>query len=134
VKEKLDQLDECNQRLSGFLEKAAKLDGYGSVSYTDPSSPRLQIRFGAPLDTIRHNVSRVHRGLLRSWCRGHSAHEAGLLLEQRLVRRKRRDCTHVQPPAVGSVSCFGLCILLEPIPTWLDTEFNLEEDYNTGSG
>jgi hypothetical protein len=130
VEEKLRQLDECNQRLAGFLEKAAKLHDHGSD--IDTCSPRLRIRFAAPLETIRHGVSRVHRVLARSWCQAHRVHEAGLLLEQRLVRRRRTNCTRRQPSAAGSVSCFGVCILLEPVPTWYDTEISLDDE--TGCG
>lgn len=124
VNEKLKQLDECNQRLSGFLEKAARLQDDGLPSYANPSGPQLPVRFVASLESIRNNASRVHRGLSRSWCRAHGAHQAGLLLEQRLARRRRRDGAG-PPPSVSSASRFGVCILMEPTPTWFDTEFSL---------
>ncbi|RYP46715.1 hypothetical protein DL768_007123 [Monosporascus sp. mg162] len=124
VGEKLEQLNECNARLYGFLEKAAKLQ---DNVQSDSSGPRIRIRFVAPLQTIRQNASRVHRALSRSWCRVHGAHEAGLLLEQRLVRRKRRNWRGPSQ-AVGSVNCFGLSIWRESILTWLDTEVYLDDN------
>jgi hypothetical protein len=126
VGEKLKQLDECNARLYGFLEKATKLQD--SIQ-SDSSGPRMRVRFVAPLQTIKQNASRVHRALPRSWCQGHGTHKAGLLLEQRLVRRKRRS--RRDPfQAVGSVNSFGLCIWREAVLTWLDTEFNLDDKGN----
>ncbi|GKT45905.1 uncharacterized protein ColSpa_06086 [Colletotrichum spaethianum] len=127
VGEKLEQLDECNARLYGFLEKAAKLQ---DNVQSDSSESRVRIRFVAPLQTIQQNASRIHRVLSRSWCRTHGAHEAGLLLEQRLVRRQRR-AWRGSSRAVGSMNCFGLCIWRESVLTWLNTEFNLDD--NDGS-
>ncbi len=122
--EKLKQLDECNARLYGFLEKAASLQ---DNMQSDTSGGRVRTRFVAPLQDIQNNASRVHRALSRSWCQVHDAHQAGLLLEQRLLRRKRRN-RRGPPPAVGSMSCFGLCVWRESILTWLDTEFNLDDN------
>ena len=122
VGEKLKQLDDCNARLYGFLEKAAKLQ---DNMQSDSSGPRMRVRFVAPLQTIKQNASRVHRALSRRWCRMHGAHEAGLLLEPRLVPRKPRNWGDASN-TVGSVNCFGLCIWREAVLTWLDTEFNVD--------
>ncbi|KDN62991.1 hypothetical protein CSUB01_10457 [Colletotrichum sublineola] len=129
VNEKLEQLDECNNRLDGFLKKAAKLQ---DNVQNDSSASRTQIRFVAPLQTIQHNASRIHRVLSRSWCQTHSAHQAGLLLEQRLVRRRRQTGRGLSRPA-GSMNCFGLCIWRESVLTWLHTEFNLDNNAHSNS-
>ncbi|KAK2049548.1 hypothetical protein LZ31DRAFT_316865 [Colletotrichum somersetense] len=128
VNDMLEQLEECNDRLYGFVEKAAKLQD--NVE-SDSSGSRIRIRFEPPLQTIKQNASRIHRVLSRSWCRKHGAHEVGLLLEERLVRRRGRTGKG-SFQAINSMNCFGLSIWRESVMTWLNTEFNLDDTAGSG--
>ena len=129
IKEKLRQLEECNVRLYGFLEKAGKIQDNAP---SHDSGSRIRIRFVAPLQSIQDNASRVHRVLRRSWCTVHESHRAALLLEQRLVRRRKRNLRGLSE-AVGKVNCFEISLWRVSVLTWLDTEFSLDEDSNAAS-
>ncbi|KAI0127544.1 hypothetical protein BJ170DRAFT_683381 [Xylariales sp. AK1849] len=122
---KLGQLEECNARLYGFLEKADKIQNH---TQNDESGHRINIQFVAPLQNIQENASKIHRVLHRSWCTAHGSHRAGLLLEQRLLRRRKN--WRRLPQAVGNVNCFGISIWRMSALSWLDTEFSLDESSN----
>ncbi|KAF5005061.1 hypothetical protein FDECE_8477 [Fusarium decemcellulare] len=123
MKGKLKQLEECNDRLYNFLEKASKIQENRQPVET---SSRSCIQFIAPLRKIQDNASRLHRALHQSWCTGHGAsHQAGLLLEQRLRRSGRNRRGIAQP--VGKADCFGVSLWRVSVLTWLDTEFSLDE-------
>jgi hypothetical protein len=119
VKMLLQELEICNNRLDTFAEKAEKLD--------DPYKANKKSKFALPLRIIQDNAARLYDVLSRSWCSSHPSHCAGLLLEQRLVRRKRIP-QHRTKPSEGNpeVNCFGLSLLQSPSPLkWLNAEFRL---------
>jgi hypothetical protein len=119
VKTLLERLDKCNARLSGFMDKAGKIQD-------EVPGSRIKIKFVAPLECIQGNASKVHRVLFRSWCDTHPMHRAGLLLEQRLVRRKRKMWKG-PPQKAGECDCFGVSLLRVPVLTWIDTEFRVDD-------
>ncbi|KAK1511975.1 hypothetical protein CTAM01_00905 [Colletotrichum tamarilloi] len=124
VNEKLDQLKSCNERLAVFLEKAEKIH---SSTHDGDESLKARIQFVAPLPSIRANASRVHEGLHKRWCADHDCHQAGLLLEQRLIRKKRRNRRGALSD-VGKRDRFGVSLWRVTVMAWLDTEFQVDDD------
>ncbi|KAK3376206.1 hypothetical protein B0T24DRAFT_216608 [Lasiosphaeria ovina] len=120
----LGKLGKCNTRLSEFIDKADKIQG--KIQDETPSS-RVKIKFVAPLSCIRGNASKVHGALSRSWCATHSTHQAGLRLEQRLVRRGRKTRRRL-PQEIGGSDCFGISLLRISTISWIDTEFRVNDD------
>jgi hypothetical protein len=123
VDQKLEQLEQCNKRLYGFLEKADEIQ---SSAHHDDSHHRIHIQFVIPLQDIQDNAAKVHRVLHRSWCKDHVSHRAGLLLEQRLLRREKENQRN-PPQSVGNGTRFGVSIWRISVSSWLDTEFSLNE-------
>lgn len=116
----LQRLTLCNARLAEFIEKADKMRETTPVSH-------IKVKFAAPLDRIKDNASKVYIVLTRSWCAVHPTHHAGLRLEQRLVRRRRKrsPCgTH----SVGDAARFGVSLLRISNISWVDTEFSIDEE------
>ncbi|EXF84066.1 hypothetical protein CFIO01_11620 [Colletotrichum fioriniae PJ7] len=124
VNEKLEQLKGCNERLAVFLEKAEKIH---SSTHDGDESLKARIQFVAPLTSIRANASRVHEGLHRRWCADHDCHQAGLLLEQRLIRKKRKNRRGALSD-VGKRDRFGVSLWRVTVMAWLDTEFQVDDD------
>ncbi|RYP22194.1 hypothetical protein DL765_001842 [Monosporascus sp. GIB2] len=102
VKEKLKQLEECNTRLYGFLEKAGKIQENPS---SEDLGSRMSIQFVAPLHIIQENAARVHR---------------------RLSRRRRKALRDYSQTA-GRKNCFELSFSRGTASSWLDVEFSLDE-------
>ncbi|KAK3341838.1 hypothetical protein B0T25DRAFT_488810 [Lasiosphaeria hispida] len=120
----LGKLGKCNTRLSEFIDKADKIQG--KIQDEVPGS-RAKIKFVAPLTCIRGNASKVYGALSRSWCTTHSTHHAGLRLEQRLVRRGRKNRKRL-PQEIGGSDCFGISLLRISKLSWVDTEFRVDDD------
>ncbi len=124
VRSLLQRLNTCIIRLSSFTEKAEKLED--QVPET-----RSRLKFTAPLASIQENASKIYQALHRSWCTSNSPHSAVLLLEQRLVRPKKRKRVTQKPglELVAEANCFGLCFHGRCVSQskWLDTEFRLVE-------
>ncbi len=126
VKEKLKTLEECNTRLYSFLEKAGKIQGNSGSEDLDSQMPAL---FVPPLHIIQENASRVHSIIQRNWCHGrceHDLHRAGLLLEPRLSRRRRKALKNY-PQAAGKKNRFEFSFSRGTASSWLAVEFTLDE-------
>jgi hypothetical protein len=127
----MERMELCVRRLSEFSHKAEKLKD---------STPRdrQRVRYSGSLGVIRQNASKIHQVLLRSWCNmhpkntwcgTHPEHRAGLLLEQRIVRKvKMKHLQQVAENKVTSSDCFAL-YLDEPsvVRKWLTTEVRVFE-------
>jgi len=114
----LEKLESCNSRLYTFIEKADRIQ-------SETPASRIKIKFAAPLDQIRESASRAHAALFRSWCVAHSSHQAGLRLEERLVRR-RGGGKKGSPEGDPERTQFGISVLRIPRLCWVDTEFHVE--------
>lgn len=122
LKERMNVLNISITRLTDFAQRAEKLDN-------SPPKQRCKVKFSAPLKAIEMNACRVHKVLLSSWCQSHASHRAGILLEERILRRKRGSQMGIQTSEpVGSATRFVLCLdEHRPNTGWLTTEFHLNE-------
>ncbi|KAF6839587.1 hypothetical protein CPLU01_01724 [Colletotrichum plurivorum] len=125
INEKLEQLEKCNSRLYDFLEKAEKIHAI-SQDGDDPAGRRSRVQFVAPLRSIQGNASKVHQGLRRRWCSEHDCHQAGLLLEQRIVRRKKHRFGTFRN--AGKQNQFSVSLWRAAAMVWLDADFRIEDD------
>lgn len=118
----LEKLDKYNYRLQNYTTRAERLE-------EEPYKAHIKLQFTAPLRCIQDNATKLHQVLSRSWCKSHSSHRAGLLLEQRLVRKKPHlKGTRRASEAVARANCFGLSLSPStPDLQWLDAEFRLLE-------
>lgn len=122
LRDRMDRLHKCIETLAGFAERAEKLDD-------GPTRQLCKIKFSAPLTSIRENACKVHKVLQSRWCTSHSLHRAGILLEERILRRKRgRQSARAASEPIGTADRFALC-LDEHLPAtgWLATEFRIIE-------
>ncbi len=120
VKRLLVELDICNKRLDTHANKAEKLE--------KPYKAEKRSKFALPLRMIEENATRLYDVLARTWCLAHSSHHAGLLLEPRLVK-KRKGRVSQQTAEKYDVNCFRILLLQSPSPRkWLDVEFRLIEE------
>ncbi|KAK2735765.1 hypothetical protein FQN57_001145 [Myotisia sp. PD_48] len=118
VQQMLRDLDKYNKTLEGFIKRSGQLLG----EETYPTQTKVE--FIAPVGYIQKNATKLHEVLCRSWCRAYPSHQAGLLLQQRHVRRSknRRMISRLDGPVCGD--SFGLCFVhsLSEL-RWRDTEF-----------
>lgn len=122
VKRLIVELDICNRRLDTYANKAEKLE--------EPYKAEKKSKFALPLRLIEENATRLYDVLARTWCPAHSSHHAGLLLEQRLVK-KRKQRVSQQNAEKCDVNCFRISLLQSLSPRkWLDVEFRLVEESN----
>ena len=120
IKRLLVELDICNKRLDTYANKAEKLE--------EPYKEEKKSKFALPLRLIEENATRLYDVLARTWCPAHSSHHAGLLLEPRLVK-KRKGRVSQQNAEKFDVNCFRISLLQSPSPRkWLDVEFRLVEE------
>ena len=126
VRRLLDELETCNRRLNTYANKAEKLE--------EPYKAEKQSKFALPLRLIEENAARLYDVLSRTWCSAHSSHHAGLLLEQRLVKKQKRMTSQQKKYAEKcDVNCFGISLLQSPSPMkWLHVEFRLVEEPSNG--
>lgn len=135
LKERMTAIQKGIETLTSFAERAEKLDDGPSTN-----SKSKVIKFTAPLDAIRDNASRVHKVLLQRYCMSHKRHRAAILLEDRMLRRKRGcrvNKMQSASEAPSTADCFTLC-LDEHLPAskWVSTEFRIIEPstrYDIGS-
>lgn len=122
----LQELSRLNGTLRMIQTGADKLKEVDEIV----GSVRNQSNFAIPLHVIRKNAAKVYEVLSRSWCSNHNTHCAGLLLEQRLVRKAKRGTSAWRRnqcvPAgskLGDASRFGVSILRScSSDKWLDLE------------
>ena len=123
IKKSLDDLTKSIHQLDIYLEKAEKLE--------EPYQAERRSKFALPLHLMQQNAARLYDVLTRTWCSAHSTHSARLLLEQRLVTKKRRGMAgrqREQSLKRGDSNCFKISLLQTP-PTrkWLEVEFHIVE-------
>ncbi|KAF3195663.1 hypothetical protein TWF225_000059 [Orbilia oligospora] len=129
IKESLEELGNSVGMLDKFQEKADKIseaDELYNLGHGLVLTPNV--------DIIRGNAKKLYDVLSKTWCSTHSSHHAGLLLEQRLIRKPKR-----RGPALGSkpstfghcdTDCFALSLLQSSTSTskkWLDVEIRIVE-------
>ncbi|KIX93707.1 uncharacterized protein Z520_10613 [Fonsecaea multimorphosa CBS 102226] len=124
VKTSLERLEACTSRIDAWVARADKLQ-------EETPQNRLKLKFSASLDTIQENASKIYRAISRNWCTDKPVHVARLLLEQRLVRSKKRKRPS-QPASVNVVaqaSCFGLSLHGDCCASsgWLNSEIRIDE-------
>lgn len=123
IKNLFDDLTKSIGQLDTYLEKAEKLE--------EPHKADRKSKFASPLRLMQQNAARLYDVLSRTWCSGHSTHSAGLLLEQRLVKKKKRVMAGRQPQQSSEkcdCSCFGISLLQTPAAKkWLEVEFRIVE-------
>ncbi|KAK1654284.1 hypothetical protein BDP81DRAFT_80600 [Colletotrichum phormii] len=85
VDKKLQAINDFNTHLRILLQGADKIS---QLQQDEGSCSKARIQFVGPLQSIQQNASRLHRGLHKRWCGTHDCHPAGLLLEQRLYRKR----------------------------------------------
>ncbi|KAK1520002.1 hypothetical protein CPAR01_15495 [Colletotrichum paranaense] len=128
VTDGIHQLEEYNRKLQSLLDNAKKI---GASQNLDEPASQTSIEFVADLQTIQANVARVHNGLIGRWCLKPQGHQTGLLLEQRLRRRRR----HRQGPlnSVGMQDRYGVSIRRCAERSWFDTEVHVSCDVDTAT-
>jgi hypothetical protein len=128
IKKSLDDLTKSIDQLDTYLEKAEKLEG--------PYKANRKSKFALPLRLMQQNAARLYDVLSRTWCSAHSTHSAGLLLEQRLVTKKKRGMAgrqREQSSEKCDSNCFGISLLqTPPARKWLEVEFRIVEAPITG--
>ena len=124
VKDALDRLETCTKWIDGWATRADKLQD-------ETSQSRLKLRFSASLGTIQENATKVHQGISRNWCDENPVHVACLLLEQRLVRpkKRKRPLQAASLNLVAQATCFGLSLRgdCNASSRWLNSEIRIDE-------
>ncbi|KAK6501617.1 hypothetical protein TWF481_009452 [Arthrobotrys musiformis] len=129
IKESMGELQKCIDMLDKFQDKADKISA-ADDTYNPTRGPLLSPN----VETIRENAKRLYDVLSKTWCSTHSSHHAGLLLEQRLIRKpkKRGAVLQRKPLTMGhfDTNCFALSFLQSPASApkkWLDAEIRIVE-------
>ncbi|OCL00859.1 uncharacterized protein K441DRAFT_599828 [Cenococcum geophilum 1.58] len=129
IKESLEELQRCIEMLDKFQVKADKIAAADELYKSDG-----RFRVTLPVDTIRENAKKLYNVLSKTWCSTHSSHSAGLLLEQRLIKKPKRGGPGWQRKRLPVDHCdtnrFSLSLLQSPASTskkWLDVEIRLVE-------
>jgi hypothetical protein len=119
LKKLLEEFDTCNKRLDSYTSKANKIE--------EAYRAQRKSKFAYPLRLIQENAEKLHNALGRTWCTARSTHRAGLLLEQRLAKRRKHMTNLPDKPKVEcDVNCFRISLLQCRTPSkWLDVEFRL---------
>ncbi|MBE3044224.1 hypothetical protein IMZ48_16970 [Candidatus Bathyarchaeota archaeon] len=87
IRSLLKDIRSCNERLDQFIAKAEKLE--------QPSSQPagLKSTLALSLQEIQDYATSLHHALSRAWsCSALAPHRVYLLLEHRMVRKKRQKC------------------------------------------
>jgi hypothetical protein len=128
IKTSLDELQQNIDTLDKLHTKAERLLSVEAL----PSRGRLP-RFALPLDIIRQNAERLYRVLSQSWsCPDHS-HTSGLLLEQRLKKRKTKTFQPVAEKASRNYQYFDMTFYSPVCHKWLDVEIRVLEMDDIGA-
>lgn len=119
----LDHLTKSINQLDTYLDKAEKLE--------EPYKADRKPRFALPLRLVQQNAVKLYDVLSRTWCSAHSTHSAGILLEQRLVTKRKRGMAgrlREQSSEKCNYNCFEISLLKTPLARkWLEVEFRIEE-------
>jgi len=134
IKESLDELQRYIEMLDKFQGKAEKIAAADELYKSDD-----WLMFALPVDIIRENTKRLYDILSKTWCSTHSSHSAGLLLEQRLMKKPRRGGSGSRRKRLTldhcDTNCFSLSLLQPSTSTpkkWLDVEIRLVESSASG--
>ena len=121
LKRLLEEFDTCKKRLDSYTNKANRIE--------EAYRAQRKSKFAHPLRLIQENAEKLYNVLSRTWCTTRSTHHAGLLLEQRLAKgRKRMTSLPKQQIGECDVNCFGISLLQCRAPSeWHDAEFRLAE-------
>lgn len=121
VKKLLMELDVCTKRLDAYFDKSERLQ--------EPYKAEKRSKFKVFLQSIENNAARLYDVLSRTWCSTHPSHQAGLLLEQRLVKRQKRTTNQQKKDTEEcDIDCLGISLLQSPSPMkWLEGEIRLIE-------
>ncbi len=85
VRQLLNNIKECNERLDMFIAKAEKFEQAASPQQ---ARKRSKSSFNMPLQQVYSHASHLHQVLSKAWaCGDHASHQVHLLLEHRMVRR-----------------------------------------------
>ncbi|KAF2427292.1 hypothetical protein EJ08DRAFT_689043 [Tothia fuscella] len=124
IKKHLEDLRSAIETLDTLYDKAERLE--------EPYRPAMRSRSASPVKVIADHACRLYDVLSRTWCSAHTSHSAGLLLEQRLVRRRKQEWPGLQKQAdaleCSSLGCFEISLLQTPPTKWLDIEFRVAEE------
>ena len=119
----LDDLTKTVDQLDSYLDKAEKLE----ESYKANRKSKLAF----PLRLMQRNAARLYDVISQAWCSTHSTHSAGILLEQRLVKRTKRHMAGRQGEQLlkkSDSSCFAVSLSqTSPARKWLEAEFRIVE-------
>lgn len=123
IKKSLDGLTKSIDQLDNYLDKAEKLE----ESY----KANRKSKFAFPLHLMQQNAARLYNVIFRAWCSNHPTHSAGLLLEQRLVKKTKRHMAGQQREQLlkkCDSSCFAISLSqTSPARKWLEAEFRIVE-------
>ncbi|KAF4827194.1 hypothetical protein CGCTS75_v008446 [Colletotrichum tropicale] len=121
-------IEKDNDRLGKLLDTKTK------ANYMNKSNglySKVDVKFVAPLPKIRDNAARVHESLRTRFCADHECHEAGLLLQQRI--RRRRDLSQQEILRnVGTPECFCVSMRFSEM-SWIDTEIRVYDESSTST-
>ncbi|KAI3530449.1 hypothetical protein CABS03_06260 [Colletotrichum abscissum] len=120
VDKKLQAITKFNTDLRNLLQGAYKINQFQK---DEGLCHKARIQFVAPLQSIQQNASRLHRGLHKRWCGTHDCHRAGLLLEQRLHRKRIHRQGLLKDG--GNLERFGVALPRVEEKTWLDMEIRV---------
>ncbi|KAL9580258.1 MAG: hypothetical protein Q9203_006375 [Teloschistes exilis] len=129
IKRSLEELQRYIDTIDKFQVKADMIATADELYKSDGC-----FMFTLAIDVIRENAKKLYNVLLETWCSAHSSHSAGLLLEQRLIKKPKRGGSGRQRKRFaldhGDTNCFGLSLLQPSTSTlrkWLDVEIRLME-------
>lgn len=129
IKKSLEELHRYIDTINKFQVQADKIATADERYKSDGC-----FMFTLPIDIIRENAKKLYNVLSETWCSAHSSHSAGLLLEQRLIKKPKRGGSGRQRKRFAldhcDTNCFGLSLLQSSTSTsrkWLDVEIRLME-------
>ncbi|KAK5656925.1 hypothetical protein OQA88_3447 [Cercophora sp. LCS_1] len=87
IRQLLEKVKDCNDRLDSVIEKADKLQ----ASQSQTGHPRRKPCLSVPLQQIQNHTNQLHQVITNALgCRAHASHQAHLLLEHRMTQKKTK--------------------------------------------
>ncbi|KAH9906047.1 hypothetical protein F4778DRAFT_728615 [Xylariomycetidae sp. FL2044] len=124
IKSALERMNSCSTRLYGFIERAEKLQ--------DPPPPAssARVRFATSVKEIQDGARRTVKAICQTWCKSHTTHSAGLLLEPRIRYRPQQNRAMMATDRDGGN---GLVMTLAHAQnsTWVHTTIRIDEASGT---
>ncbi|KAK6331780.1 hypothetical protein TWF718_002321 [Orbilia javanica] len=129
IKESVEELQKCVDTLDKFQAKADKI-----AAVDERYNIENEFVLTLHVDVIRENAKKLYDVLSKTWCSTHPSHSAGLLLEQRLIRKPRRGGPGRRHKnsmlSHCDTDCFALSLLQYSASNskkWLDVEIRVVE-------